>query len=397
MPFDTYLPLVTEESDPFFDFTLQSLRTATWKFVRVEALTGIIGGELHPIRESPPNLSHDTTRSVKRTITITLDVEDTAAFDGIRDRIHVSMILGDGREFPLGVYMAADVSAIPTTRGNLSTIALVDEMFVLTQKISTSFGVTLSTSNLSSPDGVTQGSVYLALQRFLDRYQLFNPVVELGPTTDGQPRPYARPRGVERNIAYSEFVSSGSWQAGTDGTSVINDLAVQGDYFTPWMGNDGTFRMIRTLDPETMAPTLDFDEMDNVIRDSITRSDDLLDAPNRIVVTSNSGSGASAQGPVVGTYDVPNSAPYSIQNRGFVIADVSSRQISTSTQANAVARNIALTQNVVERVELSTPPDPRHDSYDIIRWEGVLWLETGWSMTLAEGASMRHTMQRIYL
>jgi hypothetical protein len=397
MPFDTYLPLTTVEPDPFFDFTIQSLRAATYKFVRVESLTGIIGGEIHPIRESPPTLSHDTSRSVKRTLTLTLDVEDTAAFDTIRDRVHVSMILGDGREFPLGVYMAADASAIPTTRGDLSTIALVDEMFVLAQKISTSFGVTLSTSNLSSEDGVSQGSVYLALQRFLDRYPLYNPLAELGPTSTGEPRTYARPRGVERNIAYSEFVSSGSWQAGTDGTTVINDLAVQGDYFTPWMGNDGTFRMIRTLDPDTMAPSLDFDEQENVIRDSITRSDDLLEAPNRIVVTSNSGSGSSAQGPVVGTYDVPNSAPYSIQNRGFVIADVSSRQIATRSQANAIARNIALTQNVVERVELSTPPDPRHDSYDIVRWDGVLWLETSWSMTLAEGASMRHGMQRIYL
>jgi hypothetical protein len=93
---------------------------------------------------------------------------------------------------------------------------------------------------------------------------------------------------------------------------------------------------------------------------------------------------------------VPNSAPHSIQNRGFVIADVINIQLTTRAQANAVARNIAVTQRIVERVELTTPPDPRHDSYDVVRWDGSLWLEVSWSMTLVEGGAMRHVLQRIF-
>jgi hypothetical protein len=201
---------------------------------------------------------------------------------------------------------------------------------------------------------------------------------------------------VFRDIAYTNYLTSGAWQAGTNGTTVLDDLSVTGDYFTPWMGNDRHFHMVRTFDPADVVPTFDLDEQQTVTRDSITRTNDLLNAPNRVIVVSNAGDADNRTAPIVGTYDVPSTAPHSIANRGFVIADVIDMQISTRPQAESIARNIAIHQRAVERVELTTPPDPRHDGYDVVRFDGVLWLETGWSMTLVEGGQMRHTMQRIY-
>lgn len=394
VPFNTGAPLVAEVADPLFDLTIRGLRACTWKFT-LEDFTGEQLGEIKPLRNTTPTLSHDTSRSVKRTLNLTLSPEYAEQFNEIRHRIRVYMVLADGREFPLGRYMAATIARMPTTAGSFAAPALVDEMFIVAQPTLASFGVALSQQSYST-DGVGRGSVYQAILRFLDQYLLFNPQTEWG-----SPNPFitdsrVNPRGREVNVEFTDFTSAASWQSGTAGTSVLADMAVNGDYHSPWMSNDGSLRMIRTFDITNVAPALDFDEQDTVYRDSITRTNDLLNAPNRIVVASNAGAGDSSAAPVVGTFDVPNSAPHSVQNRGFVIADVINMQVATRAQANAIARNIAINQRIAERVELSTPPDPRHDSYDVVRWDGELWLETSWSMALVEGGAMRHVMQRIY-
>jgi hypothetical protein len=127
---------------------------------------------------------------------------------------------------------------------------------------------------------------------------------------------------------------------------------------------------------------------------SVVESDNLLNAPNRFLVISNSGD-ADAE-PIVGQFDVPSSAPHSIDNRGFVILDTRDLQSASTSQAFAMARTLALTNTIVEQREIATPPDPRHDSYDVVHWDGENWLEVAWSMTLIEGGSMSHVLQKLY-
>lgn len=399
MPFSTGDPLTYMEPDAFFDLTLRGLRSATYRFTLIENISGYALGEIHPISNSAPTLSHDTTRAVKRTLTLTLGVADTATFDEIAHRVDVDMVLGDGRVFPLGRYMPVSFSRVPTTAGDMSSVALADEMFVLSQPIEASFSAALVPGNDFNDDGVGRTNVYEVVNTFLDRYLLFNPESVKGGFTSGSTgtTAVATRRGVIRDIEYTNYVSSGSWQLGANGTTVLNDLAVNGDYFTPWMGNDRHFHMKRVFDPESGGADLDFDAQECVIRDSITRTNDLLEAPNRIIVVSNAGNADNRTAPIVGSYDVPPGAPHSVANRGFVISEVIDLQISSRAQANAIARSIAVNQKSVERVELSTVPDPRHDSYNVVRWGGELWLETGWSLPLMEGSAMRHTMQRIYV
>lgn len=398
MPFDTGLPLTENTRDDLFDLTIRGIRSATFSFTLVETTTEIAVGTLNPVNNSVPTLSHDTTRAVKRTVTLTLGVTDTAKFDEIAHRVDIAMVFADGREFPLGRYMPVSFSRIPTTAGDMSSVALADELFVISQKITQGFTAAAIPGNDFTDDGVGRTSVFKVINIFLDMYPLFNPTAYVGALTSGSTsaNTTATQRGVVRDVEYTNYVTSGAWQAGANGTTVLNDLAVTGDYFTPWMGNDHKLHMIRTFDPAEVIPTFDFDEQETVIRDSVTRTNDLLDAPNRVVVVSNSGNADNRAAPVVGTYDVPSTAPHSIVNRGFVVSDVIDMQISTRPQAEAIARNIAVNQRAVERVELNTPPDPRHDAYDVIRFDGVLWLETGWSLPLVEGGQMHHTMQRIY-
>jgi hypothetical protein len=79
-----------------------------------------------------------------------------------------------------------------------------------------------------------------------------------------------------------------------------------------------------------------------------------------------------------------------------VIPQVEDRQIGSVPQAVAIAENLAQRQLIFETIELETPPDPRHDSYDVFQFGGENWLEISWSMELIEGGTMTHIGRKAY-
>lgn len=350
--------LTTRSYDPKLDLAASvGQRQATFRFDLIDAITGQVLQQVNPLRDQPPILTHDTGRAVKRSIDqILLNRADTSVIDPIGHRIAVYMLIG-GTAWPLGRYMFSAALDFTNTAGAISNDALVDEMFIVDQQRSTAF----------TPGGTVEAAVLALL--------------------DGQPI-------IGIDLETSPYSAVGSWPAGTRGGTILDALATLGDYFTPWMGHDGRFKMIRTVDPAAAVPGFDLDISGRVIRDSISHTSDVLNAPNRFVVISNAG--AAAASGIVGTYDVPPTAPHSLANRGFLIPDVRTLQISSAAQASAAAQNLGIRQTIYERVDLSTVPDPRHDSYDVIRWQGNNWLELAWSLPLIEGAAMRHTMRKAY-
>ncbi len=350
--------LTTTTFDPRLDLASHvGQRVATYRWQLVDGLTDQPLGDLHPIRDPTPTLTHDTTRAVKRSIDgVSFGRVDTAAINPITDRVRLYMVIA-GTSYPLGRYMFTDATEFTSTGGNLSNDVLLDEMFIVDQQIDTGFAST--------------AHVDVAARALLDGLPIQPPLIEA-----------------------TSYPAVGGYGAGTRRGQILDALAAQGDYFTPWMNHQGRLTMIRTIDPATAVPTFDFDAGHKVIAFSIQRTSDILAAPNRFTVISNSGDADAA--PIVGTYDVPASAPHSIAQRGFVISDVRDLQIADPVQATAAARNLGIRQTIFERVSLATAPDPRHDSYDVIVWQGVQWLELGWAMTLHEGAPMQHIMRRSY-
>jgi hypothetical protein len=344
LPFNSYFDL-----DPWV-----GQRSATFRFHRVNGLTGENLGDITPLRGA--NLSHDTSRTIKRTLSMNLGVTDTAAIDPLVDRIDVFMDLADGTEWPLGRYMFTDDSAQRFTSGRLANVSLNDEMFLVDQEITAGFNA----SNL----GVTS-----AIQALLEDLP------------------------VSLTVAASPFLASQSWGQGTDRGSIVEALAVTGDYFSPWFGNDKIMHFIRTFNPAMVVPQFDYDAGNQVVRTGIVESSNLLTAPNRFIVISNTNAGES---PIVGVADVPQNAPHSFANRGFYITKTVNLQLNDSTQASVVAEGLATRQTVFETTSLTTPPDPRHDSYDVINWMGSLWLELGWTMQLTEGGAMNHVLRKAY-
>lgn len=331
-------------------------RKATWTFLLVDGVSGQRLGELHPIRE-PASITHDVTRVIKRSVRIALDRTDVAEVDPIRDRVLPYMHVA-GVAYPLGRFMFVDPTKTISTGGDRGIYNLLDEMFRIDQQLEQSF---------ASTEPVDQAV-----------RALITGLVSVG-----------------TSIEATEFPAVGGWSAGTQRGSVLATLAVQGDYETPWMDNRGRFVMVRVRDPDALAAELDLDTGNRVIQGSIGETGNLLQAPNRFVVTCNSGSATNAE--IVGVYDVPAQAPHSITNRGFIIPAVFPMQLTSPAQAKAMATNIGIRQTVFEQADLETVPDPRHDGYQIIHWQGRNWLELAWNMTCDDGAPMRHTMRRALL
>ncbi|MGI5151395.1 hypothetical protein ACQEVC_34365 [Plantactinospora sp. CA-294935] len=333
----------------------------SFRFGLVDGRTGIRRGPLTPLRGTTPSLSHDVTATIVRRVSgVTLGATDAARLNPLTDRVEISMVIG-GRArsvYPLGRYMIADSVEMVRSGGATAPLTLFDEMFIVDQELETGFD---------------------AAGQLVDQ--------AVGRLLDGLPI-------GEVEIDSTEQRSVSSWSPGTSRAMALRDLSRQGGYFLPWFGHNGRLRLRRAFEPAAQAPTIDLDASRRVVRNSVSRLSDLLTVPNRFVVVSNDPGSQAA--PVVGTYDVPSSAPHSITRRGIVLPKVVEAQLPTQAQATVYARTLGIQQTIYESVELSAPPDPRHDGYDVIRWDGLLWLETGWTMALAPGGEMRHTLRRAY-
>jgi len=336
-------------------------RQSSFRFQLINGVTGALKGDITPLRTA--QLTHDSTRTIKRQLSFALGVADTARVQEEVDRVVVFMLTG-GQVYPLGRYAFSSEQDATSTGGARSSDTLLDEMTIVDQQLESGFPSQelVGASNFSVPVAVGQ---------------LLSGLPILGAT-----------------VAPSQFPVVGAWSPGTTKGQVLAALAQQGDYQTPWFANNGFFTMVRTINPEEAEPTIDLDRGARVIRDSITTTSTLLVAPNRFLVVSNSGGAQSA--PIVGRYDVPPSAPNSIQNIGFVRPSITNAQVDSQSQADALARQLGLQNTITRTVQLATPPDPRHDGYDVVRWQGQNWLELGWSMPLVEGGQMTHTLRRSF-
>lgn len=330
-------------------------RACSFRFYVTDAVTREQIGEIHPIRGA--SLTHDTGRTIKRQLQMNLGRVDTAALNPVTDRVSPYMVFGNGASYPLGRYMFSSMTYTEFTSGDLSTAMLYDEMFLVDQQIKAAFNPAFL-------------PIDTAVHRLLS----------------GLP--------ITHKIASSTFTATGAWTIGNTRGQILEALAVTGDYFSPWFDNTGVLRMIRTFNPAMEIADLDLDNGNRVYRSNITRTSDLLTAPNTIIVISNSES--TATGAIAATATIPVTAPNSVANRGFEITQTFNLQLTDSVQAQAVANGIAQRAQVAERVTLTTPPDPRHDSYNIIRWRDANWLELSWSMALIEGGTMNHLLRKAY-
>ncbi len=284
------IPLTTLGHNQTFDLPVSvGQRVATFRFALSNGVTGEVLGDIHPLRGA--NLTHDTSRTVKRQLTLALGKTDTADVNTLTDRINLYMIIG-GVEYPLGRYMFVDASRNVFTAGRLGQMQLADEMVLVDQQIT------------SGINGVGKS----VLTTIVD-------------TIGGLP--------IALLAAPSPFEASAAWGIGTGRGQILEALSVAGDYWSPWLDNQGVLRFLRTFDPAAQVPDINLDDGFQVLQASILETDELLTAPNTFVVISNAAGDNSV--PVVGTATIPPSAPHSVPNRGFAIAAVFNLQLNDAT------------------------------------------------------------------
>lgn len=370
--------------DPLLDLApWVGQRQATYKFQRVNGVTGQDMGEIHPVRSGNVTLSNDTQRVIKRQLNLSLGVEDAAAVNPIQDRILPFMVFPNGQEYPLGKFVFTQKSDQLFTSGDISNIVLNDEMYIIDQQIVKAFDAASIALSASPGTPAFSGSSSLGFGQ-VNRGSAISRVLAI----------MLAEFNIEAEVESSPFVVNQAWAAGTSRGTIIEAMALVGDYFSPWLDNNGVMQFIRSFNPALKIPDFDWDAGNQVIRAGILRQVDIFNAPNRFVVISNSS--ANANLPTFGSADVPINAPHSFENRGFYIPKVVDMQALTSRQCQAIAENLVARQTIFETTTLTTAPDPRHDGYNVIQWQGDLWLELAWSMTLSEGAPMSHTLRRSY-
>jgi len=341
--------------DPILDLApWVGQRQYSYRFNLINGVSGENLGTITPIR--PATLSHDTTRAIKRQLRLAFGRADTAAINPITDQVTVKMTFPSGVEYPMGRYLFSDETSRLFTSGRLGNATLNDRMYIIDQPIEEGFA--------------TNTAVTVAVENLIRDFPI---------TYTIEPSPYD---------------TTESWGFGARRGSIIESLALTGDYLSPWFDNTDVMRFIRNFNPAFAIPDFDWDEGDQVMRDSITESSNILNAPNRFIVASTASADRSVA--TYGIADVPVNAPNSFEKRGFRITEVTNLQVGSIAQCTAIAQNIMQRRLLFQTTNLSTAADPRHDSYNVIKWQNDLWLEVAWSLTLTAGEPMSHTLRRGY-
>jgi hypothetical protein len=346
-----------------------SARGASWRFELYDG--DEYQGNLTMVdRGSAPTLSVDVSRAIKRTLTnVILMPNEINEVNVVRWSMKLVMELSDGTLWPQGVFRWADVSR-----------PIVSDMDDIVQ-----MGAICSFTDQ-----------LMIVDQQMDRSVSYAPGTNI---TDAIAELLA-----ELPIAFSVLSSSAmispqaeaiAWTIGTSRLKIINDLAAMIGYHDLYFDNAGVGQLSLMPDPLIVnADVLQYPKGKRTFFGTGTRSTNLLDLPNRFVVVNN----GATQVPVYGEYDIPLDAPHSFESRGFFVTHVEQFQ---GLASNADAQNAAealgrLWRFPYETVEFAGPPDPRHDHYNIVNFEGDQFLELSHSMSLKDGTDHKHVLRRTY-
>lgn len=323
-------------------------------------------GDLAVSPDSAPTLSIDTSRSIIRTVD-NLDLPHHVLNDvnPVTDLVRPVMHLQNGERFHLGILGWAQDNRPLRSWGPEHASSLRDNMFVLNQPR----GRTSSTRKGQN-----------LLQRAIDHAAL------------RVPRERMRVEGSSGAVAAAPMV----WPPNEPLTNVVNGHLAPIGYLPAHFDHEGllVFRPA-PVDVDVVEPDVIYRPGGRILADSIVGSDDLLDAPNVYVVMESSGQGP----PIIGRYQIPASAPHSVENRNGqeIIRVIPMQGLESTAQANAAAKLAAQTEDATfEWQQYSGVADPRHDTWTMVQLLAVNYLEVSHRMVLVSGGPHTHVVRRVY-
>lgn len=330
-------------------------------------------GELVVSSTEAPTIVNDTTRSIRRNIPRVVipprpreDVDSTRFYAEDLDTLSMSVkprhVLGDGTVSPVGTFIWGDDSQVQWSSGSPRICALTDLCTNLDQPLETSVGFGVGASVLD------------AIEEVLDDENIST-------------------AGVDGTDA--TFGVAVGWAAGRDTTlTVLDGLCKNAGFLPPYYDNNGVLQCRIAPNVATATPEFAYGfGVGGVVPGSAVFSNDLLTAPNRYVVI-----GGNPDAELVGIFDVPDAAPNSFYNTGRIRRKSDTVQgISTQPQADqAAAAAYASDISTYTWLSFDARIDPRHDTWNIVSYDGVNYREVGWTIHATPGGTMNHALRGTY-
>jgi len=357
--------------------SIQTLDSAqfivTFRFALLDISHNEIG-QLSVFSSTIPSISNNINRTVKRQLSgLVLPAAETAAINTLTDRVRPWMVRPDGTQNSLGVFLFADATMARHTYGSVQHASVGSQLSLSGSMLDQLCTIDQDTYRSTA---YRPGTLIAdALEEQMERTPALEWVIE--PSS-------SRIRGAEW------FVKP----AGTSQLEIINDLAALGGYYSLFFDNDGVGQLLQVPDLESSDIDFAYAEGSTVYADSITESNDLLQAPNRYIVINNSLTDQA----ISGYWDIPSTSPNSIANRGFVIAKTIDMQgVESNSEATSAARAFGQADySTYSWATFDTVINPDHDTFNIVGWRGTKYREQAWNMPLIHDGKQRHELRRIY-
>lgn len=358
------VPVLSDTAAPLLDL-LVGQRQATFRFWLCD-LDLLHLSELAVGSTTIPHIDNQSDRVVKRTLDgLEIMPDDAALIDVMSHRVEVEMLLSDGSVWPLGCFLFTANNQPIYNWGSPMLPSLADQITILAQPTDV-------------PISVRPGSsVTDVMVEMLSNYRL--------------------PRGVlmEDSIVTTGAKAPMVWPPGTDRYEILSAIGAVAGFNPPYFNNAGVLVVESPRRTDALTEPSHRYEIDDsrILADTLVYSTDLLSQANRWLAIDSS----ATDNAVYGSYSLPNSDPGSAANRGFVQTQVISAQSLGSVEAAvALATKTGKAARTTETLSFSSPPDPRHDTFDTADVLGATYRETQWSLSLKEGEPMTHTMTRSY-
>lgn len=314
-------------------------------------------GVIHP-ESRGSSLRFDSKANITRQISgLTITAQEYADINPASDRVAPFWLLEDGTRWPLGVYY---FTGGPEDDNATHTAPLFDGGIILDALTHEAFGV-------RSGESVSNAMVILANR------------LGIAAQIDGS------------NTVVPDDQPVG-WLAGQQSwLTIFRYLCDLCGFLPPHFGFEGELRC-RAVPPMAIGPTtIAYSTSDGRVQPNPTKDPNYLDAPNAHIVVAT---GATTQAIFAISYIDPD-LPWSKERRWLNPKVWRMQGVGSSAQAQVIAdRKAQVSAEEFTTVEFTGPPDPRHDCFEVVSYDGVAYRETGWELELRAGGNHRHRLSR---
>lgn len=326
---------------------------------RVVSEVNEIIGELPVLEHSSVNVDVDATN--KRSLRDILVRDSDLSFVNLYvDRLQPTYIYEDGSEWPCGMFYFVDDRLLDDPATSRRGLVLLDGDSLLDDTFTSTFNVP------------PYGSLTAAANEIADQCGILWRSIPDSGAAIGDPMVW--PADTPRKRALAAICAAAGW-------------------LPPYFDNRG-WLIIRDIPDLARAEPDHIYSPDSgrVLRQTVVRKSNRLSAPNRHVVTNN----GPVDGEITAEASVDPSQPYSREQRRRTITQYHDMQgVGSTAHAQAIANRFAAVDPATFLVvEFVSTPDPRHDLFQIVQWEGQNMRESQWSLPLSPGTDveMRHLL-----